>query len=148
MADDPAVVVISPVKAGNLAEPNVPAEMLVALVVSVVAEVAKPDTALEVIAIAVFEIAVIRPLAFTVTTETLDALPYVPTLEFTVAKVVADDPADVVISPVKAGNLEELNVPEEMLVALVVSVVAEVARPDTAPEAIAIAVFVTEDILP
>ena len=148
VADDPAVVVISPVKAGNLAEPNVPAEILVALVVSVVAEVARPDTAPEAIAIATFDAAVIRPLAFTVTTETLEAPPYVPTLEFTVAKVVADEPVVVVMSPVNAGNLAEPNVPAEILVALVVSVVAEVAKPDTAPEAIAIAVFDTAVIRP
>ena len=45
-------------------------------------------------------------------------------------------------------SLEVPNVPEEMLLALVVSVVAEAARPDTAPAAMAIAVSVAEVICP
>ena len=40
------------------------------------------------------------------------------------------------------------SVPVEMLLALVVSVVAEVARPDTAPAAMAMAVLVAEVTCP
>ena len=76
-----------------------------------------------VVATAVLEALVIRPYVSTVITGICVELPY----------VVAETP--------EVANLEALNVPEEMLVALVVSVVAEVARPDTAPEAIAIATF-------
>ena len=72
---------------------------------------------------------VTNPLAFTVITGTNVEEPNVPTLELTVARVVAIAPADVVISPVNAGIREAANAPELILVALVVSVVADVAKP-------------------
>ena len=46
---EPCVAAVTP-EVANLAASNVPDEMFVALVVSVVAEAAKPDTALEAIA--------------------------------------------------------------------------------------------------
>ena len=48
--------------------------------------------------------AVIRPLAFTVNAGHDVDDPNEPTLPFTVARVVANAPADVVMSPVRAGN--------------------------------------------
>ena len=72
---------------------------------------------------------VTNPLAFTVITGTNVEEPNVPTLELTVARVVAIAPADVVISPVNAGIREAANAPELILVAFVVSVVADVAKP-------------------
>ena len=54
----------------------------------------------------------------------------VPVLLFTVASVVATLPAVVVISPVKAGRRPASNVPLLILAAFVVSVVADVAKPE------------------
>jgi len=52
--------------------------MLLAFVVSVVAELAKPLTCPDVIAISMFAAFVIRPSASTVICETLSASPYTP----------------------------------------------------------------------
>jgi hypothetical protein len=109
---------------GILALFNIPDVMLSAFVVSMVAEVARPDTAVCAIAIDVFVALVIRPVASTLNTTVLVALPYA-------AGVTA-----------VLGNLASLNVPVVILLALVVSIVAELARPDTALDAIAIGVFV------
>jgi hypothetical protein len=57
------------------------------------------------------EAAVIKPLPFTVKVGMLVEDPKDPTLELTVANVVAKDPAEVVMSPVRAGNLPAANVP-------------------------------------
>jgi hypothetical protein len=57
------------------------------------------------------EAAVISPLPFTVNVGILVDDPNEPTLEFTVASVVASAPAEVVMSPVSAGNLPAANVP-------------------------------------
>jgi hypothetical protein len=73
--------------------------------------------------------AVTRPLAFTVITGMELDDPKAPVLELTVANVKADAPAEVVASPVNAGNLPVGNVPLEILLALVVSVVADATRP-------------------
>ena len=115
---------------GSLAELKVPLEIFVAFVVSVVADVARPDTAPDEIAIAVLVTDVILPVASTTNTGTEAAAPWV-------AAVTPD-----------VGSLVELKVPLEIFVAFVVSVVADVARPDTAPDEIAIAVLVTDVILP
>ena len=93
--------------------------MLVALVVSVVAEVANPETAPEEIAILVAVTDVTNPFPLTVIAGTALALPNDPVVEFTVARVVATAPATVVMSPVKAGNLAAGTVPDDKLVALV-----------------------------
>ena len=74
-ADEPALLVASPLKAGSRAAARVPLEILLAFVVSVVADPAKPDTALEAMAIVVEAAAVKRPLASTVKVATLEALP-------------------------------------------------------------------------
>ena len=60
---------------GNLAAPNVPDVILDALVVSVVADVAKPETAPEEMAIATLAALVILPVASTTKVGTLDAVP-------------------------------------------------------------------------
>ena len=57
------------------------------------------------------EAAVIKPLPLTVKVGIEVEEPKDPTLVFTVAKVVANDPAEVVMSPVKAGNLPAARVP-------------------------------------
>ena len=58
-------------------------------------------------------------------------------LELTVARVVATAPAVVVISPVSAGMRAAGNVPEVILAALLVSVVADAAKPAIFEAAIA-----------
>jgi len=55
--------------------------------------------------------AVIKPLALTVKVGIDVEEPKDPTLALTVAKVVAKEPAEVVISPVRAGNLPAASVP-------------------------------------
>lgn len=55
--------------------------------------------------------AVTKPLALTVNCPTWVAEPKVPTLLLTVAKAVTKDPAVVVTSPVRAGNLPAARVP-------------------------------------
>jgi hypothetical protein len=55
--------------------------------------------------------AVMRPLALTVNVGMEVEEPNVPTFPLTVARVVARAPADVVMSPVNAGNLPAANVP-------------------------------------
>lgn len=60
---------------GSLAAASVPLEMLLALVVSVVALAASPETAEEAIAMAVEPAAVSRPAASTVNVATDDAAP-------------------------------------------------------------------------
>jgi hypothetical protein len=72
---------------------------------------------------------VTNPLPFTVTTGIELAEPNEPVVLFTVARVKADVPAVAVASPVKAGSLAAGKVPLAMLVALVVSVVAEATKP-------------------
>ena len=62
----------------NLADGSVPLVMFAAFVVSVVAEAARPDTAAEVIEIAVLVTPVTCPWAFVVSTGTEEAEPYVP----------------------------------------------------------------------
>jgi hypothetical protein len=71
-------------------------------------------------------------------------LPYVSTVIDGYALVVPYVPA---VAP-EVGKRKAFNVPDEILAALVVSVVAEAARPDTALLAIAILVFVTDDTRP
>ena len=83
-----------------------------ATVVSVVAEVAKPETAEEEIAIATFDALVNLPVESTTNVGTELDVPYP------------------VAATVVAGNLAEDNVPEVILLALVTSVVADVANPD------------------
>jgi hypothetical protein len=68
----PAVVVVA---AGRRAAASVPVEILLAIVVSVVALAASPETAEEAIAIAVEPAAVSRPDASTVNVATDDAAP-------------------------------------------------------------------------
>lgn len=68
----PAVLVVA---AGSLAAARVPDEMLLALVVSVVALAARPDTAVDAIAIVLELAAVKRPAASTVKVATDDADP-------------------------------------------------------------------------
>jgi hypothetical protein len=70
-------------------------------------------------------------------------VPAVPTA----VKVNAVEPALLVASPVKAGSLAAARVPLEMLLALVVSVVADAASPDTALEAIVDAVVSRPDVV-
>jgi hypothetical protein len=123
----PVIPVYEPL---SRAEGKVPEPMFEAFVVSVVADAANPDTAPEAIAIAVFVTAVTLPAASTVITGTIAALAYTPATTPDVASLAA------------------AKVPEPIFEALVVSVVAEAAKPDTAPEAIAIAVFVTAVTLP
>ena len=80
--------------------------------------------------------AVTRPLPSRVKTGTALAEPKEPVLELTVARVVDVEPAEVLISPVKAGifpagragNKEEFSVPVLILLAFVVSMVADGAR--------------------
>lgn len=76
-----------------------------------VATVARPETAVAAIAMGTFDATVIRPLVSTVNVETLLAVPY--------------DPA----ATPETANRVASNVPDVMLVAFVVSVVAEGARP-------------------
>jgi hypothetical protein len=102
----PYVVAVAP-ESANLATGNVPELILLALDVSVVAEAANPETALEAIAIATLEAVVILPFASTTTRLTLEAVPYV-----------------VALTP-ESANLAAANVPELILVAFVVSVVAD-----------------------
>ena len=64
---------------------NVPDVMFVALVVSVVAEAANPDTAPEAIAIEVLTTEVSWPCAFTVKTGTCEAEPYVAAVTLVLA---------------------------------------------------------------
>jgi hypothetical protein len=68
----PAVLVVA---AGSLAAARVPVEMLLAFVASVVALAARPDTAVDAMAMAVELAAVRRPAASTVIAETDDAEP-------------------------------------------------------------------------
>jgi hypothetical protein len=111
---DPYVPADTP-EVGSLADGSVPELILPAFVVSVVADVAKPETAPEEIAIDVAVTEVTNPFALTVIAGTALALPNDPVVEFTVARVVATAPATVVISPVNAGNLAAGTVPEDKL---------------------------------
>ena len=95
-----------------------------------VATVAKPETAPTAIPILVAVTLVILPVESTVIAGTTDDDPY-------------DPDVTVVFGILAAGN-----VPEVMLEAFVVSVVAEDAKPETAPAAIPILVAVTDVILP
>ena len=63
--------------------------------------------------------------------------PYVSTVK---VATFAPDPYVPIVTAV-FGNLNAFNVPDDILFALVVSVVAEVANPDTLDDAIDIAVF-------
>ena len=60
--------------------------------------------------------AVIKPFAFTVNEGIEVEEPKLPTFELTVASVVANEPALVVISPVSAGNCPACKVPEACVV--------------------------------
>ena len=73
--------------------------------------------------------AVTKPLALTVTIGIAVLEPNEPMLLFTVANVNALAPAVLVASPVNAGSLAAGKVPLEILLALVVSVVAEATNP-------------------
>ena len=94
----------------NLSSGNVPEPILEAFVVSVVAEVAKPETEPAAIAILVAVTAVTLPFASTVILGTTEAVPNVP-----------------VLTPALL-NLSSGNVPEPILEAFVVSEVAEAAN--------------------
>ena len=107
--DDPYDPAATP-EFGSLAASNVPELILPAFVVSVVAEVANPETALEAIAILVAVTAVTLPFASTVIAGTADA-----------------DPNEPVLVPALL-NLASGKVPEVILLAFVVSVVAEAAN--------------------
>ena len=85
---------MSPVNAGSKDALSVPLVKLDALV--------DPPV------IVAVEMPVTNPFAFTVTIGTFVDDPYVPTSLFTVANVVALDPALVVTSPVSAGNCESI----------------------------------------
>ena len=115
---------------GNTFASNVPEVILFAFVVSIVAEFAKPETAEEEIAIATLDALVILPYPSTINDGTELAVPY----------PVAETP--------ELGNLPAGNVPDVILFALVVSVVADVAKPETAETLIAIATFAAFVILP
>jgi hypothetical protein len=82
----------------------------------------EPDTAAVVTA-------VIKPLPFTVITGILEVEPKEPVLEFTVASVSVLLPVELEASPTSAGSLAADNVPLEILLALVVSVVADATSP-------------------
>jgi hypothetical protein len=104
------LVGVTPEESASLAVFNVPVLIFVALVVSVVAEAANPETAPAAIAILVAVTAVTLPFASTVIAGTTDAEPNAP-----------------VLTPALL-NLASGNVPEVILLALVVSVVAEAAK--------------------
>jgi hypothetical protein len=108
----------------------VPVVIFEALVVSVVADVASPDTAADEMAIATLLADVI--------------LPYVSIVNLVVE---VEEPVEVATTP-EAGNLARGNVPELMLLALVVSVVADAANPDTAEDEIAMFTLAAFVILP
>ena len=75
------------------------------------AKVVWPVTAVNGIAIAVFDAAVINPLPLTVIVGTDDAEPHAPVFVFTVAKHIERDPAVLVTSPVCAGSWAACKVP-------------------------------------
>ena len=98
-------------KSGNLALANVPELILLALVVSVVAEAAKPLTAPLAIAMSTLAAFVIRPSASTVICATESASPYTPPVTAVAANCVAPIlPAVTLISP----ELTVMPVPPEI----------------------------------
>ena len=112
-------------------EGNVPVVILVAFVASMVADATKPDTADEAMAMAVLEAAVSCPCALTVNVGTDDAEPYEEAVTVVFARALLG---------IEDSRLFD-NVPDVILLAFVVSVVAEAAKPDTADEAMAMAVL-------
>ena len=115
---------------GKRAAGSVPEVMFVALVVSVVAEAASPLTAPLAIAMLVLLAEVTRPVASTLMTGTAEAEPY-----------------DAGATPL-VGRRAAASVPEVILVAFVVLVVAEAASPLTALLAMAIGVLFADVIRP
>src|SRR4051812_29751392 len=89
-------------------DPAVPRLMASAVATPVPRPVMVPNAGVHVAA----ETAVVSPLALLVTVTHEVALPNVPTLELTVASVVAHDPDGFVTSPVNAGTCEQSSTPD------------------------------------
>jgi hypothetical protein len=111
-----------------------------------VAMVASPDTDPAAMEMATLEAAVISPFPLTVKEPTWEASPKLPTLLLTVARVVANEPPGVVMSPVRVPIRAAAKVPATRSVAL--PEVAIAASPDTAPAAIEMATEETAVVSP